>query len=229
MKKLRSACIAEFLGTFALVFFGAGSIILTQATPNSGAGLATVALAHGLILSVMVTACIYISGGQFNPAVSFALIVAGKQKPAKAVVYIVAQLFGAACAAGMLQLLLTPEVANQNVCKLGATIGWLTDAGRSWQVFGIEAILTFFLMISYLAGTTDDRANKLGGFTIGLTYAACILAAGPLTGASMNPARTFGPAICGERWTSMWWVYWAAPIAGACAAAAVYRKFWRFQ
>ncbi len=227
MKNLISACVAEFLGTFALVFFGAGSIILTHYSPASGAGLVTVALAHGLILGVCVTSAMYISGGQFNPAVSLGLVVAGKQPIAKAGVFIVVQLFAAACGAGMLQFLLTPAVANHEVPKLGATIGSLTLAGNVRGVFGFEFILTFFLMISVLAGTVDQRAHKLGGIVIGLTVAACILAAGPLTGASMNPARTFGPAICGNHWTGLWWVYWLAPVAGACSAAAVYKAFWK--
>jgi MIP family channel proteins len=227
MKGLVPGCVAEFLGTFALVFFGAGAIIVTHSNPSSGAGLITVALAHGLILAIAITGAMYISGGQFNPAVSVALIVAGKQTPAKAVVFIVVQLFAAACAAGLLQLLLTPAVANHEVPKLGATIGDLTLKGNIKGVFGFEFILTFFLMFAVLMGTVDERAHKLGGFVIGLTVTACILAAGPLTGASMNPARTFGPAMCGDRWTSMWWVYWAAPIAGACAAGAVYKAFWK--
>jgi aquaporin TIP len=227
MKGLIPGCVAEFLGTFALVFFGAGSIIVTHSNPSSGAGLITVALAHGLILSIAVTATMYVSGGQLNPAVSLGLIVAGKQTPAKAVVFIAAQLLAAACAAGMLQVLLTPAVANHDVPKLGATIGDLTLAGNVKGVFGFEFILTFFLMFAVLMGTVDERAHKLGGFVIGLTVTACILAAGPLTGASMNPARTFGPAICGDRWTSMWWVYWLAPVAGASAAAVVYRAFWK--
>ncbi len=226
MKNLLSACLAEFVGTFGLVFFGAGSIILTHAAPGSGASLITIALAHGLILSICVTAFMYISGGQFNPAVSLALIVAGKQKPVKAVAFIVFQLLAAASAAGLLQLFLSPEMANDAKCNLGATIGSLTTAGNMPAVFGIEAILTFFLMIAILAGTVDDRAHKLGGFTIGLTVAACILAAGPLTGASMNPARTFGPAICGNHW-NMFWVYCVAPTSGACIAALMYRKFWQ--
>ena len=217
--------MAEFVGTFALVFFGVGSIILTHATPNAGAGLVTVALAHGLALAVAITALMHISGGQFNPAVSIGLIVAGKQKPARAVLFIVAQLLAAATAAGLWQRFL-PGVANAEECKLGATIGALTNAHNESAVFGIEAILTFFLMTSVLAGTVDERAHKLGGFTIGLTLAASILAAGPLTGASLNPARTFGPAVCGRHW-DMWWVYWAAPIFGACVAALIYRKFWQ--
>lgn len=223
--RLTQGCAAEFIGTFALVFFGVLSIVISQPALGGAAGLATIALAHGLILSVMVTACMFVSGAQFNPAVSIALIVAGKQSPRQAAIFIVTQLIAAACAAGLVQLLLTPSVANAESVKLGATIGSMTQQGAEIKVLVLEAILTFALMTAILAGTVDARAHKLGGFTIGLTVAACILAAGPLTGASMNPARTFGPAICGRHW-DMHWVYWAGPVIGACAAAATYRWVW---
>ncbi len=232
MPKLFPPCVAEFLGTFMLVFFGCGSIIISTGVigghpvaPPPISGLVTIALAHGLILSIMVTACMYISGAQFNPAVSIGLVVCGKQPIAKAVLFIAVQLAAAACAAGLLQVLLTPEVANGEGPRLGATIGMLTTEGQEFAVLGIEAVLTFALMWSILAGTVDGRAHKLGGFTIGLTVAACILAAGPLTGASMNPARTFGPAVCGDHW-DMHWVYWAGPVLGAGVAALLYKLFW---
>ncbi|MFM9995415.1 MAG: aquaporin [Phycisphaerales bacterium] len=225
MSKLAQGCVAEFLGTFALVFFGVGSIILTQPATGGAGSLVTVALAHGLILSIFVTACMYVSGAQFNPAVSIALAVIGKQSGKQAAAFILAQLLAAACGAGLWQLVLGPGTANADAVKLGATIGSLTVAGDTPAVLGIEVVLTFALMVSILMGTVDERAHKLGGFTIGLTVAACILAAGPLTGASMNPARTFGPALCGRHW-DMHWVYWAAPLLGATAAALVYRSVW---
>ena len=227
MNRLLQGCTAEFLGTFALVFFGCGSIIITHGNPPpAGAGLITVALAHGLVLAVFITACMYISGAQFNPAVSIGLVVAGKQPPATAAAFIITQLAAAAAAAGLWQLFLGPDVANHPAVRLGATIGSLTDAGRIGAVFGIEVILTFALMFSVIAGTVDARAHRLGGLTIGLTVAACILTAGPLTGASMNPARTFGPAVAGGHW-DMHWVYWAAPVVGAGLAAGVYRWVWQ--
>lgn len=228
MYRLSQGCAAEFLGTFALVFFGVLSIVITQPVLGAAGSLATIALAHGLVLSVVVTCCMFISGAQFNPAVSIGLILAGKQSPAQAAAFIVTQLIAAASAAGLVQFLLTPEIANAESVKLGATIGSMTRDGAFGKVLVLEAVLTFFLMFSILAGTVDPRAHKLGGFTIGLTVAACILAAGPLTGASMNPARTFGPAICGRHW-DMHWVYWAGPIIGACAAALVYRFAWRIH
>lgn len=225
MNTLARGMVAEFIGTFFLIFVGCASIILGQKQLGPHGSLITVALAHGLILSIMVTACMYISGAQFNPAVSIGLVVAGKQKPGQAGAFIVTQLIAAACGAGMLQLILSPDVANHPEVKLGATIGTLTMHADTQGVFLMEAIATFGLMMAILMGTVDSRAHKLGGFTIGLTVAACILAIGPLTGASMNPARTFGPAICGKHW-DMHWVYWAGPVFGASVAAFVYKVVW---
>lgn len=231
MNKSLPSCVCEFLGTFALVFFGCASIIVAAGKIGNtaiapGAGLISVAMAHGLVLSIAICAGMYISGGQFNPAVSLGLVVAGKQRLSRAIMFIVVQLLAAACAAGLLQVLMPPDVANGDGPRLGATIGKLTDLNMYWSVTAIEAIATFALMTAVLAATVDDRAHKLGGFVIGLTVAACILAFGPLTGASMNPARTFGPAICGNHW-DIWWAYWVGPIAGASLAAVVYRRFWR--
>lgn len=230
MNKLTAGCVAEFLGTFMLTFFGVGSIILAAGVLDGkpiapSAGLVTVALAHALILSVMVSACMYVSGAQFNPAVSIALTVIGKQPLPKTAVFIVAQLLGSASAAGLWQVFLTPAVANGPGPMLGATIGSLTLSGNTVAVIGIEAILTFALMFVILASTVDERGHKLGGFNIGLTVAACIVAAGPLTGASMNPARSFGPAICGGHWT-MFGAYLIGPIAGAIIAAITYKIVW---
>ncbi len=224
MKKLFPGCVAEFLGTFALTFFGAGAIIMTAKEFNGAGSLVTVAMAHALILFVFITGCAYVSGAQFNPAVSIGLIVAGKQSPGRAAAFIVAQLLGASCAAGMLQALLTPEIANGQAA-LGATIGELTKTGLVAPVIGLEAIATFALMFVILTTAVDTRAGPLGPLAIGMTVGACILAIGPATGASMNPARTFGPAICGNRWV-MFHAYLIGPIIGACAAAAVYRAVW---
>lgn len=219
---LARGCVAEFIGTFALVFFGAGSIIVVG-HPDIAApgGLGTIAAAHGLSLVVFVTACMYVSGAQFNPAVSIALILAGKQNSKTAAAYVGSQLLSAACAAGCLVLLLGRSVADHESVRLGATIGSLTSANDAFAVVGLEAIGAFALMFSILACVADHRAHKLGGVCVGLTLSMCILAIGPLTGASVNPARTFGPALYGH-W-DMHWAYWLGPVLGACAAAAAYR------
>lgn len=223
MTRLAQGALAEFVGTLLFVFIGAGAVISSRGT--AGAQLLTVAVAHGLALAVCVTSFMYISGGQLNPAVAIGLIVARQQSILFGAVFIVAQLLGAACGAGMLQLLLTPDAANAPNVNLGATAGTFTTAGNWPGLIGIEAVCTFLLMTSVLVGTVDARAHKLGGFTIGLTVAACILFAGPLTGASMNPARTFGPAICGRHW-DLWWCYIVGPVLGAVLAALAYRTFW---
>jgi len=223
MNDMAKGSVAEFIGTFALVFFGAGSIIIGQ--PDIGAGnLVTVALAHGIALAVFITACMYISGGQFNPAVSIGLFALKKQDATKTFTFVAAQLLAAACAAGVLVFTLGREVADQESVKLGATIGELTTAGNVKGVFIFEMLGTFALMFSVLAGIVDGRAHKLGGFCVGLTVAMCIVTFGPLTGASMNPARTFGPALYGH-W-DMNWVYWVAPITGSILACVVYKVFW---
>jgi aquaporin TIP len=227
MSKLLPACVSEFIGTFALCFVGILSIVLLNPATGGGSpavGLVTIALAHGLILFAMICGCGYISGAQFNPAVSIAVLVAGKQDLQRTLVFIGVQLFAAACAAGMVQLLLTPEVANAPAVRLGATMGSLTDAGNILSVVGIEAVITFFLAFVVLTSAVDKRGS-MAPLAIGMTVAGCILAVGPLTGASMNPARSFGPAICGRHW-EMFPAYIIGPLLGASIAGLVYRHVW---
>jgi MIP family channel proteins len=208
-----SELVAEFLGTFALVFVGAGAIL-------SNAGLVGIALAHGLVLAIMISALGRISGGVFNPAVAIGLAVTGKVSWPKAIGYILAQLVGGA-AAGYLLLALFPSSAV-SAASLGTP---LVAAGvEAWQAVVIEAILTFFLVIAIFGTAVDKRGpNQLAGFGIGTVLVFDILAGGSLTGASMNPARTFGPALAGGFWAGHW-VYWVGPIIGAVVAALLYDK-----
>jgi MIP family channel proteins len=226
MTKLVRGSFAEFIGTFALVFFGAGSIILTQEALGGAGSLVTVALAHGLVLTVFVSACMYVSGAQFNPAVSVGVVIAGKQDVKTAAAYIASQLVAAACAAGLLLFLVGEDLARNESVKLGATLGRFSSGEHANPVgvVGLEIIQTFALMFCILAAVVDERAHKLGGFCVGLTVATGILAFGPLTGSSMNPARSFGPALYG--YWDMHWAYWVAPMIGACLAAGVYRYVW---
>ncbi len=225
MNKLTAGCIAEFIGTFALTFFGAGAIILTTTNPESGANLLTVALAHGLVLMVFVSGAMYISGGQFNPAVSIGVLLAGKQDAKQAVAFIISQCLGSASGAGMLVLFLGTATANSDAANLGATLGSFTTEGADtvnlMGAFGLEVITTFALMWVILTCLVDGRAPKLGGIPVGLTVAMCILVTGPLTGASMNPARSLGPALYGH-W-DFHWLYWAAPILGAAIATILWK------
>lgn len=229
MPQIVRASVAEFLGTFALVFFGAAAIIMAK-RPGGHNELLAIPLAHAFILFVFVSGCGYISGGQFNPVVSLGLSAAGKQPWRRSGVFILVQLLAAVCGAALLQLLLTRDVANHPSVKLGATLGvWASfdDNRFFWNAVGLEAVMTFALMFVVLTTAVDDRGshNKTGALAIGLTVGACIMAGGPMTGASMNPARSFGPALCGGHW-NMFPVYILGPAIGAMLAAVVYRIFW---
>ena len=216
------ACLAEFVGTFALMFVGGGAIIVT-----SGDNLLAIALAHGLILAVMVSATMHISGGQINPAVSIALGLAGRQPWPRAGAFIVAQIAGATVAAFLLKLLMS---GAYDVGNVGATLGALTESGSEHAnaigAVALEAIATFFLMFVIMGTAVDQRgvggSSAVGGFAIGLTLAAAILCIGPLTGASLNPARSLAPALVAGAW-DVQWVYWIGPIVGAALGALAYQ------
>jgi MIP family channel proteins len=213
---MRKHFIAELIGTFALVFVGGAAIMMAQHTGNN-AGLLQVALAHGLILALMVSAAMNVSGGHFNPAVTTALLVARRITPTIAGVHILAQLIGALAAAWALKM-------TMPVAVFAATQG----GGQSialdvtmTQAIALEFIATFFLMFVIYGTAVHVNAPRIGGLAIGLTIAADILAIGPLTGASMNPARSFGPAIASGVLAGQV-VYWIGPILGAIAAAMVW-------
>ncbi len=220
------AALAEFIGSFALMFIGGGAIIVT-----SGENLVAIAFAHGLILAVMISAIMHISGGQINPAVSIALGLIGKQPWPRAAAFVAAQLAGATAAALLLKVLLS---ATYDVGNLGATLGSLTmvDSGTvgPGRAVGLEVIATFFLMFVIMGCAVDERGvgavKVTSGLAIGLTLAAAILFIGPLTGASLNPARSFGPALIAGAWDFQW-VYWVGPIAGAGLAVVVYTVSFR--
>jgi aquaporin Z len=207
--------IAEFIGTFALVFIGSGAIIRVAA---SGGSLGEIALAHGLILSIMVTALMRISG-HFNPAITASFLVTRRIEPVMAVVYWIAQFMGAIIAAYALKALM--PAAAVEATRVG---GQMVAASIS---FGgaviLEAIATFFLVWAVFATAVDPNAPKVGGFAIGLTIAADILVIGPFTGGSMNPARSFGPALVSGNWEAQA-VYWIGPLIGAILAGVLYDR-----
>jgi aquaporin TIP len=205
---------AELVGTFALVFVGGGAII--AARDAGGLGLLIVAIAHGLILSIMVTATERISG-HLNPAVTIGLLSVRRITPRLAAVYIVAQLLGAVLAAIALKGLWPPD----QFAAVHGTIQEIADGVSFWQACTLEAVATFFLVFVVFGTGVDPHHPKVGGFAIGLTIAADILAIGPLTGASMNPARSFGPALVSQHIVGQF-VYWIGPILGGIAAAMVY-------
>ncbi len=212
-------CLAELIGTFALCFIGAGAIC-TDAMTGGGVGLLGIAIAHGLVLSIAVSATGHISGGHINPAVTCAFFATGRIGGGKAVQYIVAQLVGATIAGFALRSIFAQDVWSK--VNLG-TPGLGAGVSQGTGIF-IEAILTFLLVFAVSGTAVHPSAPKIGGFGIGLTIAFNIIMAGPLTGASMNPARTFGPALAAGFWDGHI-VYWIGPLLGALVAGLVYDKF----
>jgi len=207
------ALIAEAIGTFALCFVGLLAISNTDILDASGASpLVVVALAHGLVITIMVAALAHHSGAHFNPAVTFGFVVARRMAPAKAAQYVAAQVGGALLASAIVLVLYGPEAVTNGTPAPGHLIG-------PAAVIVSEAVATFFLVLVIFGTAVDDRAPRsVFPFAIGLTIAADILAIGPLTGAAMNPARVLGPALVGWFWTGHW-MYWAGPLLGAALAA----------
>jgi MIP family channel proteins len=217
MESVGRAAVAEFVGTFALVFVGAGAVVLAIGTGQLD--LVGVALAHGLVLAIMVSITGHLSGGLINPAVAIALWVAGKLSTQRALVLIVAQLLGAVVGALLLRFVVGGELFDAG--SAGApTLGANVAVGKG---IVLEAILTFLLVFAVFGTAVDDRGPwiKTSGLTIGLVIAFEIMAFGPYTGAAMNPARWFGPALVGGLWSDSW-VWIVGPIAGGIIASVVY-------
>ena len=208
---------AEFVGTFALIFVGAGAIA-------TGAGLGDpslvgVALAHGLVIAVMVSAVGHISGGHFNPAVTLGFLVTGRIAPVIAGAYLAAQFAAAVVGAAALKWVFPDSLTDQT--RLGATVLHETVSPLRGAV--LEALLTAFLVWVVFATATDPRGTfkSIAGLAIGLTITFDILVGGPLTGAAMNPARSFGPALVQNVWSDFW-IWYVGPVVGAVAAALAY-------
>ena len=210
---------AEFLGTFTLCFAGQGAICVHQMSGAQDSGLLAIAIAHGLALAVMISALGATSGGHFNPAVTFGFLVTGRQSAASAVAYWISQVLGAVVASFLLRWLFPASVWQAVHLGAAAVSPEITTGGA----LAIEFVLTFFLVTAVWGTAVDPRAPKIGGFGIGLTVTMDILMGGPLTGAAMNPARAFGPALAAGFWSGHW-IYWAAPLAGGGLAALVYSR-----
>ena len=207
--------VAELIGTFALVFVG-------SAVGMYNAGLLAVALANGLTWAVFAYAFGHISGTHINPAVTFGLALNGTVKWGEAAVYWVAQFAGAVLAAFVLNAVV--GVVNAEAFAAAQTTGVLTD-GFPYYALGVEALLTFFLVTTFLHTAVAGKAGPLAGWAIGATLAIAILAGGPLTGASLNPARTFGPAaVAGTARDGMLYlIYFLGPLLGSAIAVGAYR------
>ena len=215
MPSLLRRSVAEGLGTFALVFIGGGSV-LTDSFARYG--VLGVSLAHGVVLAVMVTATMTISGGHLNPAVTIGLLVTRRTTAVTAAAYIAAQLIAAILAALLLKAVYPPGVTRALALGTPAIASSITLG----QAISIEAILTFFLVCAVFGTCVNPEAPKVGGFGIGLVLVFDILVGGPLTGAAMNPARAFGPALVSGQWVGHI-VYWVGPLAGAILAALLWQ------
>ncbi|HEX6474464.1 MAG TPA: aquaporin [Candidatus Limnocylindria bacterium] len=211
LSRMGAAVVAEAVGTFLFFFVGIGAVV-------AGADLVGVALAHGLALAVLVSALGAVSGGHFNPAVTVAVRLTGGIHWGHAVLYIVAQLVGAV-AAGFAVKAVFPEALYS---AAGGGTPALGDGITLAAGIGIEAVLTLLLVLTVFGTAIDPRAPKIGGLAIGLAVAADILMGGPLTGAAMNPARWFGPAVASGSYDD-WYVWWVGPLIGAIVGAVIYR------
>src|SRR6202165_5289492 len=203
MEKLRP-WLAEFIGTFALIFVGVGAI------KTAGHDVLGVALAHGLTIAAFVSATLHISGGNLNPAVTFGLLCGGHMTLATAIRYWSAQILGAFIAALICLGLFGRDVVVMGTPQLAINL-------TAMQGILVEAILTFFLVFVVYGTAIDERGRGLAGFAIGATVTLDILFGGPLTGAAMNPARVFGPALASGFW-KYHLVYWIGPLLGGAFA-----------
>jgi aquaporin TIP len=219
---------AEFVGTFTLVFIGAGSILTLQAALNFARfpgpvgplfTLVAIAFAHGLAIAVMVSAVGHISGGHFNPAITLGFLITRRLAPMLALVYWVLQFAAAAAAALLLRWFY--DAVTRNTAHLGAPT--LAANISTWQGVVIEGVLTFFLVWVVFATAADPGGTfkSIAGLAIGFTITLDILMGGPLTGAAMNPARAFGPELVQSYWTNAW-VWYLGPFAGGAIAALAY-------
>jgi MIP family channel proteins len=216
------AVVGEMIGAFLFVAIGAGTIcMVAEADPPSGqtVGLIAIALAHGFALANVINIFGPISGGHINPAVTFAVWLTRRIGTSTAALYIVAQLAGASLA-GVLVMLIFPSSS----AHLGALA---VDTARVTPAIAvlIEAALTFFLVLSVFGTAVSGRSpnvSVIGGYGIGLTLMVSILMVGPLTGAALNPARAFGPALVAGFW-DYHWIHWLGPLLGGAIAGLIYR------
>ncbi len=199
--------IAEFIGTFALIFIGAGALAIGEG------GLLGVALAHGLVIVAFAYAYGHISGTHINPAVTLGLLIAGEIQFVAAIGYWIVQCLGGILGAVVLNAVLP------NPGDLGVTI--LSENVGVGQGLVVEIVLTFFLVNTIFNTAVSGKAGNFAGLAIGLTLVLCILMGGPLTRASLNPARTLGPAIVSGNYADIW-LYFVGPCVGGTLAALLY-------
>lgn len=219
---LSKVLVAEAIGTFTLTFIGvlAASVALLVGAPPGMVTLTTVAFAHGLAIAVMVAALGHISGGHFNPAITFGFVVSGRMKPLQGLYYWIAQVAGAIIAALILLPIIGQGAVAAGTPVLVSGLGWVAGAV-------LELVGTFFL-VYVVFGTVVDKRAPAGVYplAIGLTITLCIMGFGLLTGSAINPARAFGPALISGQWTNQY-VYWIGPLIGGALAGILYQSFLR--
>lgn len=219
-KSFGRAYVAEGIATLLFVFLGAGTVVVTGGLLSealASSRLLVIALAHGLAIAFLVGATAHISGGHINPAVTFAVWVSGKMRFGAGVCYIISQLVGATIGAFLLTWII-PVTLRGTLGAHGLGLGISPGAG-----FLVEIVLTFVLVLVVLGTAIDPRGlGHVAPLMIGLAVLVGHLIGVPLTGASMNPARSFGPALVSGAWMNHW-IYWIGPLLGALLAALVYR------
>ncbi len=224
MKKL----LAEFFGTFWLVFGGCGSAIYAAAFPEVGIGLLGVSLAFGLTVLTMAYAVGHVSGAHFNPAVSLGLWAGGKFKGKHLLGYIIAQLIGAIAAAGVLYLIVSGKSDFTDIGGFAANgYGELSPGGYSMvSVLVAEFVLTMFFLLIILGSTYPKAPKGFAGIAIGLALTLIHLISIPISNTSVNPARSTSQALfAGGDFTAQLWLFWLAPIAGAIVAGFIHKAF----
>ena len=203
----KKQALAEFFGTFFLVFFGCG-VIMVDSLNGGALGLTGIALSFGLILTCGIFALGETSGGHFNPAVSIGFFIGNKIPSNQMITYVIAQVVGAIAASALLQ----------HVFPAAETLGETHPSGTMEQTFLMEVILTFTLMFVIINVATGSKNQKsFAALAIGLTLAVCVFVGGLVSGASLNPARSIGPAVIGGNSEELW-VYLVAPVVGAAVA-----------
>jgi MIP family channel proteins len=218
-RDLLRRALAEFIGTFALVFVSVGALAASGLTGDVSPSLVALALAYGLTLAVMVSALGHISGGHFNPAVTLAFFVTRRLSVLLTIVYLIAQLAAAAGAVLLIRWIF-PGTSAESVGYGSPALG---DGVGTAEALVVEALLAFFLVWVVFATIADVRGTfrSIAGLAIGLTVAFGVLAAEPLTSAMMNPARSFGPQLVDGSWDDFW-VWYAGPILGGAIAGLLY-------
>jgi MIP family channel proteins len=220
--KMRKKLLAELIGAYILVFAGTGAVMINDITGSLGH--VGIALTFGFVVVALIYSFAHLSGAHFNPAVTIAFWSIGEFHSKKVIPYIGAQLFGAIAASASLYFLLNENfVTMSEVSYLGATL----PNGSVTQAFGFELILTFILMIVICSSAVHGKATKdFAGLAIGLTVGLEAMFAGPITGGSMNPARSIGPAVMSGNYEHLW-IYIVATIIGAVIAAQVFLKLFQ--